>query len=45
MGQVSENMPCPTPGCDGSRADIWETDEKGNKIARIDSQPCGSCGN
>ncbi|TVZ96538.1 hypothetical protein [Streptomyces sp. BK340] len=44
MPQIIENIGCPTPGCGGSRADIWETDENGNKIARVGSQPCGQCG-
>lgn len=44
MPQVAENISCPTPGCDGSRADIYETDDKGRKMAKVGSQPCGKCG-
>lgn len=44
MGQVQENRPCPTPGCYGSVADIWETDENGNRIAKVGVVPCGVCG-
>lgn len=39
-----EHMPCPTPGCDGSRSDTVERDENGCVIRRITSAPCPKCG-
>lgn len=44
MAQVVHKVPCPTPGCGGSRADVYEVDENGNIIARISSSGCQACG-
>lgn len=44
MPQITENIACPTPGCSGSRADVYETDDNGNIIARVTSYPCSQCG-
>lgn len=44
MPEVRENISCPTPGCDGSRADVWTTDENGDRQYVARSEPCGSCG-
>lgn len=45
MPEVRQNVPCPTPGCSGSRADVYLTDDDGRIIARTGSEPCGTCGN
>jgi len=42
---MTQNVPCPTPGCNGSRADVYEVDENGQIIGRVASYPCGQCGN
>lgn len=44
MPEIVQNVPCPTPGCNGSRADVYITDDQGNIIGRSGSYPCGSCG-
>ena len=44
MPEVRSNVPCPTPGCTGSRADVYLTDDEGRILGRIASYPCDKCG-
>lgn len=43
MPEMRNNVPCPKPGCPGSRCDIVITDDNGQWIGQR-SEPCNTCG-
>lgn len=42
MPEMRTNVPCPKPGCNGSRCDITVTDDNGNYVTTR-SEACNVC--